>query len=95
MRMFSRYSFNKKLLFYFMLRTYVLLLLSLWFSFSLLQMFPPLTVGASLVLAESKGHLDPSYIVNLLVQHSVNEFIFSVPTLVRPISFCFSLIPGV
>jgi len=46
-------------------------------------MFPPLTVGASLVLAESKGHLDPSYIVNLLVQHNVNEFIFSVPTLVR------------
>ena len=53
-------------------------------TFLELQMFPPLTVGASLVLAESKGHLDPSYIVNLLVQHNVNEFIFSVPTLVRP-----------
>jgi len=47
-----------------------------------LQMFPPLTVGASLVLAESRGHLDPSYIVNLLVEHKVTEFIFSVPTLV-------------
>ena len=48
----------------------------------LLQLFPPLLVGASLVVAESRGHLDPSYIIGLVIQHQVTEFIFSVPTMV-------------
>jgi len=55
----------------------------------LLQMFPPLTTGASLVVATPKGHLDPSYIVKLVLEHGVNEFIFSVPTMVRASSSLF------
>ena len=53
-----------------------------------LQMFPPMLVGAALVVATPQGHLDPSYVVKLLIQHQVNEFIFSVPTMV---SCCYAI----
>jgi non-ribosomal peptide synthetase component F len=47
-----------------------------------MQLYPPLLVGARLILSTPKGHLDPPYIVKLLVQHQVTKFIFSVPTMV-------------
>ena len=52
------------------------------FDAHVLQMYPPLLVGASLVLATPKGHLDPPYIARLMVEHQINEFIISVPTMV-------------
>jgi len=47
-----------------------------------MQMFPPLYVGAALVVPTPKGHLDAAYIARLVVEHTVTEFIFSVPTMV-------------
>jgi non-ribosomal peptide synthetase component F len=56
-----------------------------------MQLYPPLLVGARLILASPKGHLDPPYIVELLLQHEVNKFIISVPTMVRNNPFAFLL----
>lgn len=53
------------------------------FDAHVLQLFPTLMVGASLILASPKGHLDPGYIVELVIHHQITEFIFSVPTMVR------------
>ena len=54
------------------------------------QMFPPLTVGASLVIAKPDGHLDPSYIVDLIHSQQATGFMFTVPTLVSaPCFLCF------
>ena len=39
-----------------------------------------------MVLTSSKGHLDPSYIVRLMLFHGITQFMFSVPTMVRSIS---------
>ena len=53
------------------------------FDASIIQAFPPLIAGASLVLAKPEGHLDPAYIVQLMLTHQVTSMICTVPTLVR------------
>ena len=40
-------------------------------------------LGATLVIAKSGGHMDPSYIASLINQHQVSSLVFTVPTLVR------------
>lgn len=47
------------------------------------QVFPPLVVGASLVIAKPEGHLDAKYIVDLMHEQKVTGFMFTVPTLAR------------
>jgi len=47
------------------------------------QVFPPLTVGAALIIAKPDGHLDAGYIVDLMVSHQATGFMFTVPALVR------------
>lgn len=56
------------------------------FDAHVLQMFPPLTVGACLVIAKPKGHLDPAYILELMLKYQVTGFAFTVPTLVRRVT---------
>ena len=53
------------------------------FDAHVLQVFPPLTVGACLVIAKPEGHFDPRYIVDLILAHQVTGFMFTVPTIVR------------
>ena len=53
------------------------------FDAHVLQVFPPLTVGASLVIAKPEGHFDPPYMVDLLLEQSITGFMFTVPTLAR------------
>ena len=45
-----------------------------------LQLFAPLFVGASLVIASPQGHMDADYIVSLLVEHDIS-FFMTVPAL--------------
>ena len=52
------------------------------FDASIIQALPPLTIGAGLVVAKPEGHLDASYIVQLVLEHQVTGFICTVPTLV-------------
>jgi non-ribosomal peptide synthetase component F len=47
------------------------------------QVFPPLTVGASLVIAKPEGHLDAKYVVDLMHSQQATGFMFTVPTLAR------------
>jgi nonribosomal peptide synthetase DhbF len=51
------------------------------FDASIIQALPGLTVGAGLVIAKPEGHLDASYIVQLLLKNQVTGFICTVPTL--------------
>jgi non-ribosomal peptide synthetase component F len=53
------------------------------FDAHVLQVFPPLTVGASLVIAKPEGHFDPPYMVDLILEQSITGFMFTVPTLAR------------
>ena len=52
------------------------------FDAHVLQVFPPLTVGASLIVAKPEGHFDPSYMVDMILSHGITGFMFTVPTLV-------------
>ena len=54
------------------------------------QVFPPLTAGASLVVAKPEGHLDAVYVVDLMLSTKATGFMFTVPTLVSvvPCSVC-------
>ena len=45
-------------------------------------MFPPLTVGAKLVITKPDGHLNPIYIVDMILSHQITGFLITVPTLV-------------
>ena len=47
------------------------------------QVFPPLTVGASLVIAKPDGHLDAKYVVDLMHSQQATGFMFTGPTLAR------------
>lgn len=59
------------------------------FDAHVLQMFPPLTVGACLIIAKPMGHVEPAYIVDLILKYQVTGFGFTVPTLVsRTCSIC-------
>ena len=53
------------------------------FDAHVLQIFPPLTIGATLVVAKPKGHFDPPYMVDLMLSQGVTGFMFTVPTLAR------------
>jgi len=53
------------------------------FDAHVLQMFPPLSVGASLVIATPLGHLDAAYIIDLMLSYQITGFLCTVPTLVR------------
>lgn len=46
-------------------------------------MFPPLVVGAKLVIARPGGHKDPDYMAKLLLDRKITGVSFSVPTLAR------------
>lgn len=48
-----------------------------------MQLYPPLVVGAKLVLASPKGHLDPDYMADLICSTAATGLIFTVPTLMR------------
>lgn len=52
------------------------------FDAHIIQGFPPLTVGATLVVAKPEGHVDPQYIASLIRRHAVTGMICTVPTLV-------------
>jgi non-ribosomal peptide synthetase component F len=43
---------------------------------------PPLTIGAKLLIAKPKGHMDPDYMADLIVAERVTSMVFTVPTLV-------------
>ena len=59
------------------------------FDAHIIQAFPPLVVGATLVVARPQGHLDPQYIASLITQHSVTGMVCTVPSLVsRRICMC-------
>jgi non-ribosomal peptide synthetase-like protein len=53
------------------------------FDAHVLQVFPPLTVGATLIIARPEGHFDPGYIVDLILDQTITGFMFTVPTLAR------------
>ncbi|KAI3432787.1 hypothetical protein D9Q98_010372 [Chlorella vulgaris] len=53
------------------------------FDAHVLQLYPPLVVGAKLVLASPKGHLDPDYMADLICSTAATGLIFTVPTLMR------------
>ena len=42
----------------------------------------PLTIGAKLIIAKPKGHLDPDYMADLITSEGVTNMLASVPTLV-------------
>ena len=48
-----------------------------------MQVLPPLSIGASLVIVKPKGHLDGAHVVDLVLAHSVTSFVVTVPTLAR------------
>ena len=56
------------------------------FDAHILQVMPPLTLGAKLVIAKPKGHMDPEYMAGLIANHGITTMVFTVPTLVRKIS---------
>jgi len=47
------------------------------------QVFPPLTVGAGLVVLKPDGHLDAAYVVDHMMAQQATGFMFTVPALVR------------
>lgn len=53
------------------------------FDAHVIQAFPALTVGATLVIAKPEGHLDPAYITGLMHEHRVTGMICTVPTLAK------------
>jgi len=53
------------------------------FDAHILQLMPPLTLGAKLVIAKPKGHMDPDYMVDLIQSAGITSMVFTVPTLVR------------
>lgn len=53
------------------------------FDAHVLQVMPPLFLGATMVIARPKGHMDPDYMARLIIENSVTSMIFTVPTLVR------------
>ena len=61
----------------------VMLTITINFDVHIIQLFPPLLVGAALVVAKPTGHTDPAYIVDIMVQHHVTAMMSTVPTLVR------------
>lgn len=63
------------------------------FDAHILQLMPPLTLGAKLVIAKPKGHMDPDYMADLIQSAGITSMIFTVPTLVSFLllmSFSFS-----
>jgi hypothetical protein len=52
------------------------------FDAHILQVMPPLTLGAKLVIAKPKGHMDPEYMAGLIANHGITTMVFTVPTLV-------------
>ena len=58
------------------------------FDAHIVQAFPPLVVGGTLVVARPQGHLDPQYIASLITQHSVTGMVCTVPSLVSPDCLC-------
>jgi amino acid adenylation domain-containing protein len=61
----------------------VLLTNTISFDAHVLQVFPPLVVGAKLVIASPRGHLDPDYMADLICSSAATGLIFTVPTLMR------------
>ncbi len=51
--------------------------------FNYFQALPVLTAGAKLIIARPEGHLDPAYIVSLILEHHVTGFVCTVPTLAK------------
>jgi non-ribosomal peptide synthetase component F len=47
------------------------------------QVFPPLVVGAKLVIASPRGHLDPDYMADLICSSAATNLGAMVPTLMR------------
>ena len=52
------------------------------FDAHILQSFPPLAAGSTLVIAKAGGHLDPDYIVSLWTAWDVTGMLVTVPVLV-------------
>lgn len=55
---------------------------SINFDVHINQLFPPLAVGATVVIPKSGGSLDAKYIVDLIVKYKMTGFMQTVPTLV-------------
>ena len=53
------------------------------FDAHVIQVLPPLSTGASIVIVKPKGHLDAGHIVDLVLEHTVTSFVVTVPTLAR------------
>jgi microcystin synthetase protein McyB len=61
----------------------ILLTNTICFDVHMLQIYSPLMVGATLVIAKQDGHLDGDYIASKIIEHSVTGLIFTVPSLAR------------
>jgi len=55
------------------------------FDAHILQVMPPLFLGAKMVIARPKGHMDPDYMARLIIENDVTSMVFTVPTLVRAV----------